>query len=68
MILVYKRLSKKQLLKEAKETINQINEWFEKNPTRKVCKAELWYGKIYTIKRNTVADRINEYVNVLLNK
>jgi hypothetical protein len=64
MITVYKRLlSATQIRKEAKKAIRDIAKWFEQNPKRRVCKAELWYGKIISIKRATIEKQIETAVN-----
>ena len=66
MIIVYHKMSKKGLRKSAKETIPQIEEWFQKNPKRRVCKVELWYGRHASIKRKDVAAQINAVVEGII--
>jgi Zn finger protein HypA/HybF involved in hydrogenase expression len=66
MIIVYNKMSKKELHESAKETIPQIEEWFQKNPKRRVCKVELWFGEMISIKRKTVAEQINAKMESLI--
>ena len=60
MILVYNRLTKKELDESVEQTVQQIKEWFEKNPKRRVCNAELWYGKRVKLKPKTYETQIRE--------
>lgn len=62
MIVIYNKLTKKELKASAKETIAKVNEWFNNNPRRKVCKAELWYGKVHKIRRDHVEEDIQAIV------
>jgi hypothetical protein len=66
MIVVYQKMSEQNLRKSAKETIPKIEEWFQKNPKRRVCKVELWYGEVASIKRKTVAEQINAKMESLI--
>lgn len=67
MIVIYQKLSEEELRKSAQETIPQVESWFANNPKRRVCKAELWYGKRLSIKRKNVAEQVNAVVNDLVN-
>lgn len=66
MILVYDRLTEKQLKKDASEVVKNLTKWFKDNPKRKVCRAELWYGKMHSIKRKNIKGQINKIVAGLL--
>lgn len=66
MILIYDRLTEKQLKKAASEVVKNLTKWFKDNPKRKMCRAELWYGKMYSIKRKNIKGQINEIVAGLL--
>jgi len=57
-----------ELRKTAADAIDQINSWFTSNPKRRVCHAELWYGKRLAIKRKTVAKQINTLLAETLTK
>ena len=66
MIIVYPKMSEEELRKIAADAIPQIQEWFQQNPKRRVCHAELWYGKKLTIKRKDVAKQINDFLEEIL--
>lgn len=69
MIVIYKTLSKSVILKEAKETVPQIEKWFVDNPKRKVCHAQFWYGKMADVRRGHVKDDIDrQALNAINNK
>jgi hypothetical protein len=59
MLVLYTKLTKKELEESAKQAIVQVTQWFESNPKRKVCKAKLWYGKTVKIRRGHVAEDVN---------
>jgi hypothetical protein len=52
--ILYKRVPKAQILKDAKKAKVDIAAWFKNNPKRKVCNAEFWYGKRVKIKPNSI--------------
>ena len=52
MFLVYNTVPDKEIAKGAKETLPKLLEWFEKNPKRKDCDAQTWYGKRVKIRRD----------------
>lgn len=54
MLVFYKTLPAATIRKDSKTTIKKINKWFKDNPKRRVCRAELWYGDVVSIKRNAV--------------
>ena len=60
MLIAYARLTKEELAKSVEETVQQIKEWFEKNPKRRVCDAELWYGKRIKLKPKTYEAQIRQ--------
>ena len=51
-------MTKKELDKAVVETTKQLEDWFVANPKRRVCRAELWYGKQYKIKRKDVLGQL----------
>jgi len=59
MLVIYPTIPNKTIRKQAKETIAKITQWFKDNPKQRVCRAELWYGKVVSVKRKTVAEQIN---------
>ena len=62
MIVIYKKLSEKTLRKEANDVIKKLQTWFDKNPKRRVCRSELWYGRYVTLKRNTFKQQIEKII------
>lgn len=66
MFVIYKTIPEAELRALAADTIPKISKWFEKNPKRRVCKAELWYGRTHKIKRKDVASQINTIVEALI--
>lgn len=67
MLVVYPRMSEKELRDSAAEVIPQIEAFFTKNPKRRVCRSELWYGKTYSIKKKDVTEQINTIIEELIN-
>jgi len=59
MIVIYPKMTEENLRKAAEAAISQVGGWFQQNPKRRVCRAELWYGKHLSLKRKTVAAQIN---------
>lgn len=57
--VVYPKVSEEELRKMAQETIQQVEAWFVKNPKRRVCRVEVWYGKHLSIKRKTISEQVN---------
>ena len=62
MILIYKRLTKKQLNKLAKDVVKQSEEFFAANPKRKTATAQVWYGKVIKIRRNHIQEDVDKAV------
>lgn len=60
MIAIYKRLSEKQIRKECKSTIKKLEKWFIDNPNRRVCHAQLWYGRPISIKKTTIKSQVED--------
>lgn len=59
MIFIYKKISARQILKDAKDAKKKVAEWFKANPKRKNCKAEMWYGKVVIIHPNSIDSDID---------
>jgi hypothetical protein len=66
MIVIYKTIPDDELRASAEEIIPKIEAFFSQNPRRRVCRSELWYGKVYSIKKKDVAGQINAIVKELL--
>ena len=60
--IAYMTLSDKDLKRNAKDAIRDINKWFEDNPKRKDCNAELWYGKRILIPKGKVKVMVEKFL------
>jgi len=60
MIVYYSIVSNKEIRKEAKKAIREIKAWFKKNPKRKDCRIQVWYGKAVVVKPNFIERTINQ--------
>ena len=60
MLASYGIIPVKTIRQEAKKAIRDITSWFENNPKRRVCKTEMWYGKMHSIKRKTITEQVDE--------
>jgi hypothetical protein len=58
MLIVYTRLTKKELKASVKKTILDIEDWFKNSPKRKTCNVELWYGNVQKIRRGHVKEDV----------
>jgi len=68
MIVIYEKIPAKTIRKEAKEVIQKITEWFQNNPKRRVCDAQLWYGRRLKVKRKMIAEQVNGLAEELIKK
>jgi hypothetical protein len=53
-------LPPEQIRQEAKTAVRQIKNWFAQNSKRKICLAEIWYGRRFKIRRNTIEADLNK--------
>ena len=60
MIAIYGKVPAKEIKKGGKDAIKQIEKWFKANPKKKVCHAQVWYGKMKNVRRGYVSEDINE--------
>lgn len=58
LITFHKRMTAKELDKAAKQCKVEVANWFATHPKRRVCNAQLWYGRVYKIKRTQIAEGI----------
>lgn len=58
MLVVYKTIPAKEIRKDAREAIEKVNAWFASNKKR-ICRAQLWYGKVVDVRRGHVEEDIN---------
>lgn len=63
MIVVYKSIPIATMKRDGKKSIKGIREWFEKNPAKEECKVEFFYGKIFPVRRDHVAEDVNKIVD-----
>ena len=63
MLVVYHKIPADEIRADAAKAIVQIGEWFKTNPKRRVCNAQIWYGKTAKIRRKTVAEDITKAMN-----
>lgn len=60
MIILYNRLSKKQIDKIYRKSLVDVSTWFEQNPKRKVCNMEWVYGKVCKIRKKYIKEDITK--------
>ena len=60
LIGIYERFTKKQLEKHVAEAIKGVRKFFKDNPKRRVCTAELFYGKVMKLKPKTFEKQIRD--------
>ena len=68
MLAIYQRLTLTELQQQQADAVAQLNNWFVQNPKRRICKAQLWYGRQHKIKRNDVASQIKQIADELIRK
>ena len=64
--VIYPKLTEQELRDSAEELIPKIEAFFLQNPRRRVCRSELWYGKMHSIKKKNAASQINAIVDKLV--
>lgn len=68
MLIVYPKIKPATIKREAKKAKKDIAKWFEANPKRKHCRAELWYGDRCKIGRNTIDADVDAAVEHAIEK
>jgi len=68
MILVYKTMTKKAAAKIAVEAKEGVKKFFEEHPERRVCNAQLWYQRTYTIKKANVDKQVDDLLLTIKTK
>ena len=63
---VYKRMTKMEYKKAAKEALDGIKKWFDDNPKRRVCHAGLWQGIQCTVTRKNLVEVITGHLDKAL--
>lgn len=62
MFIVYSKLSREELEKQAVTLKADLTKWFEANPKRRVCNAQVWYGKRVKIRKGKVSEDVDTAV------
>jgi len=58
MILLYQKYTEPQFKEMQRTAKTNITKWFKDHPRRKVCKAEIFYGKVVPIRRDHIDEDI----------
>lgn len=61
MIVIYKKVSKREIRKDAKESIPKIEKWFSDNPEKAICNVGLWYSRDRVVRRGHVEEDVNKW-------
>jgi len=64
--IVYKRMTKSEYKKAAKEALDGIKKWFDDNPKRRVCNAGLWHGIQCKVTRKNLVEVITGHLEKAL--
>lgn len=67
MIALHKRLTEKQIRKDAKDLILQLQEFFVKNPRRRTATTSVWYGAIVKIRKKHIEKDVETAVISAIN-
>jgi hypothetical protein len=65
---IYPRIPEKELREMAQEVVSKTEAFFANNPKRRVCRVQVWYGKVITIRRKHVQEDIDEAVKLALER
>jgi hypothetical protein len=65
-LIMYKKMTPRELRSEAKGLVGQLQGWFRKNPRRQNCLAGLWYGREHTFKRRDLKAQVKSVVDALV--
>lgn len=66
-IMVYKKIPREVMEKEAVTLKADLTKWFAANPKRRVCNAQVWYGRAVKIRKNTISADVDAAVELCLN-
>lgn len=67
MIVIYSKLSPKEIKKIANKLIKDLPKWFENNPKRKICRVQLWYDKVINVRKENFKVRIEQEAEWAIN-
>lgn len=62
----YEKIPPAKLRKECASTIEKLTAWFEQNPKRRVCRAQLWYGSSCKVRRGHIKEDVTALVELLI--
>ncbi len=68
MIVVYNKMTKKELENSLNDTIERLRCWFQDNPKRRTCRAKLWFGHAEVLKRKTWEKQVRDYAATVKTK
>ncbi len=60
MLVIYKKPTKKDVKQDVKALKKGVRKFFEDNPKRKVCRAEVWFGKVLAVKKDNIDAAIDK--------
>ncbi len=64
--VVYKRLTEEEIRQDARKVMEDLERWFQENPRRMICHAELWYGRPARIRRQHVEEDVEKAAQAAL--
>lgn len=60
--VLYKTIPNSTIKREGEKAVAGIEKWFADNPKRRVCNAEVWYGKRAKIRKGHVQEDMDKAV------
>lgn len=67
MFVIYQKIPPKEIKRLGRKLIKDLPKWFEDNPKRKVCRVELWHGKVINVRKENFKERIEQEVKHTIN-
>lgn len=64
MLIVWKKPTKTELEKATEDCISQAEDFFNKNPKRKICKVR-WHASLVKIRRNHVRNDVEAHAKTV---
>jgi hypothetical protein len=62
VFIVSRKLSPEEMKQTVKNNIPLIEAWFSAHPTRRVCRAETWHGRICKVRRRHVHEDMHAHL------
>jgi hypothetical protein len=60
MLIIYPKVSKAKIGKEAAQAISKVRKWFASHPEREDCVIQAWYGEVVRVTREDFEAKIGE--------